>query len=184
MSRGLLYLLFLRDLFSILRSGVNPNIVGKLVIIAFQVVCKEFPDHMGCGVFTPARQTGCPPWRAHCKRGRELPQSPRIFRQARCDAICLRGVLDRDKMPTSISRRPRCKGHTVLLTKCAGIMGCASRTFNFQYPVSGARWTFCSFSSRLSALTITTVRFRNCSARSPSLTTTSPVGNCLWTVRA
>ena len=49
--------------------------------------------------------------------------------------------------------------------------------FSFQYPLSGARWTFCSFSSRLSAVTTASGRFRNCSAKSLSLTTTSPVGN-------
>ena len=35
--------------------------------------------------------------------------------------------------------------------------------FSFQYPLNGACWAFCSFSSRLRAVTTASGRFRNCS---------------------
>ncbi len=52
------------------------------------------------------------------------------------------------------------------------------QTFSFQYPFSGARWTFCSFNNKFRAVTTASERFRNCSAKSRSLTITSPVGYC------
>ena len=48
--------------------------------------------------------------------------------------------------------------------------------FNFQYPFNVALWTFCSCSSRFRAVTTASGRFRSCSAKSRSLTITSPVG--------
>ncbi len=41
-----------------MRSGVNPNIVHKLVMIAFSVVCNELPDYLGRGIFTPDQEVG------------------------------------------------------------------------------------------------------------------------------
>jgi hypothetical protein len=55
-------------------------------------------------------------------------------------------------------------------------------TFNFQYPLRGAFWTFCSFSSRFRAVVTASGRFRSCSAKSRSLTITSPVGYRWWVV--
>jgi hypothetical protein len=49
-------------------------------------------------------------------------------------------------------------------------------TFNFQYPLNGARWTFCSLNSRFSAVATASGRFRSSSAKSRSLTITFPVG--------
>jgi hypothetical protein len=49
-------------------------------------------------------------------------------------------------------------------------------TFNFQYPLSGALWTFCSLKSRFRAVITASGRFRSSSAKSRSLTIASPVG--------
>jgi hypothetical protein len=49
-------------------------------------------------------------------------------------------------------------------------------TFNFQYPLNGALWTFCSVNRRFSAVATASGRLRSCSAKSRSLTITSPVG--------
>jgi hypothetical protein len=51
-----------------------------------------------------------------------------------------------------------------------------NQRFNFQYPRSGALWTFCSLNSRFRAVITTSGRFRNSCAKSRSLTITSPVG--------
>ena len=75
--------------------------------------------------------------------------------------------------------RNGCPVRLLTLMESKTLQMAESQVFNFQYPLSGARWTFCSLSSRLSAVTIMSVLLRNCSARSRSLTTTSPVGNCL-----
>jgi hypothetical protein len=48
--------------------------------------------------------------------------------------------------------------------------------FSFQYPLSGAFWTFCSPSRRFNAVPTMSGRFRSCAAKSVSPTTTSPVG--------
>ena len=56
-------------------------------------------------------------------------------------------------------------------TKPAG-----DQTFSFQYSLRGALWTFCSPGRRSSAVATESGRRRSCSAKSPSLTTTSPVG--------
>src|SRR2546425_5379983 len=51
-----------------------------------------------------------------------------------------------------------------------------NQTFSFQYPFSGAFWTFCSPKRRFSAVATMSGCLRSCSAKSRSLTTTSPVG--------
>ncbi len=55
---------------------------------------------------------------------------------------------------------------------------------NFQYPRNRALSTFCSFSSRFKAVMTAAGGFRSCSARSRSLTITSPVGYRWWTLCA
>src|SRR5213593_2581272 len=50
------------------------------------------------------------------------------------------------------------------------------QTLSFQYPLSGAFWTFCSPKSKFRAVATVSGRLRSCSAKSRSLTTTSPVG--------
>ena len=50
------------------------------------------------------------------------------------------------------------------------------QTLSFQYPLRGALWTFCSPKRMFSAVATVSGRLRNCSAKSRSLTTTSPVG--------
>ena len=51
-----------------------------------------------------------------------------------------------------------------------------NQTFSFQYPFSGAFWTFCSPKRRFSAVATMSGCLRSCSAKSRSLTITSPVG--------
>ena len=58
-----------------------------------------------------------------------------------------------------------------------------NQTLSFQYPLRGAFWTFCSPKSRFRAVATMSGCLRSCSAKSRSLTTTSPVGYRWWTLR-
>lgn len=78
------------------------------------------------------------------------------------------GEFERESNTLPVSTRSLCQSHRSLCL--------TNHTFNFQYPLSGAFWTFCSPSSRLSAVPIMSGRFRSCAAKSSSPTTTSPVG--------
>jgi hypothetical protein len=53
---------------------------------------------------------------------------------------------------------------------------------HLQFPLGGAFWTFCSFSSRFSAVATASGHFRSRSAKSRSLTITSPVDYRWWVV--